>query len=105
MSEAQRPERRRSRPVFRPRFTLMIVYLAAFFVLYGLLFALPDLLQAAAELPPGPEELTPEELEQARGVAAQALSGGKIQLALMASVVTVGLAAWQQALPGLREPR
>ena len=100
MSEAPRP--RRNPVVFRPRFTLMLLYLVGFFFLYALLFALPDLIEAAASLPPGGEEASPEDLERASEVAANALRGGKIQLALLASIVTVGLSAWKGALPGLR---
>ena len=106
MSDPSEPlPRRRNDIVFRPRFTLMLFYLVGFFFLYGLLFALPELLAAASELPAGPEELTPEEQAQAEAIARQALGGGKIQLALMASIVTVGLAAWKSALPGLGERR
>jgi hypothetical protein len=87
---------------FRPRFTLMLLYVAAFFFLYALLFALPDLLAGARALGPGPDELSPAELERAKEISRNAMSGGKVLIALAASVATVGLAAWRRALPGLR---
>ena len=77
------PPRRSSRPVFRPRFTLTLLYLAFFFLLFGMLFALPDLLEGARALGPGPEELTPEELEVARDTAREALRGGRLMVALV----------------------
>ena len=92
---------RRPRTVFRPRFTLMILYLLVFFLLFGLLFALPDLIEAARSLPPG-DELTPEELEQAREVARGALRG-RIHLIFVCAVIATGLGAWRRVLPGLRE--
>jgi hypothetical protein len=91
----------RSQP-FRPRFTLMLLYVAAFFVLYAMLFALPDLLAGARDLGPGPEELSPEELARARDTAHEAMSGGKVLIALLASVATVGLGTWRRVLPGMR---
>jgi hypothetical protein len=89
-------------PVFRPRFTLVLFYVAGFFLLYAMLFALPDLLAGARALGPGPDELTPEEMERAQQIARQALGGGKVLIALAASVATVGLGIWRNALPGVR---
>ncbi len=79
----------------------MLFYFALFVVLYGLLFALPDLLAAARELPPGPAELTPEERARAEEVARRALSG-RVPWIVAAAVATLGLAVWRGALPGLR---
>jgi hypothetical protein len=89
-------------PVFRPRFTLVLLYVAFFFLLYEMLFALPDLLAGARALGPGPEELTPEEMARAQEIARQALGGGKVLIALVASLATVGLGMWRGALPGVR---
>lgn len=89
-------------PPFRPRFTLVLFYVAGFFLLYAMLFALPDLLAGARTLGPGPEELTPEERAQAQEIARQALSGGKVFIALVASLATVGLGIWRNVLPGVR---
>jgi hypothetical protein len=87
---------------FRPRFTLTLVYLFGFFLLYAMAFALPDLIAGAQELGPGPGELTPEEEERAREVARNALSGGRLLIAVGASVLTVGFALWRRVLPGVR---
>ncbi len=100
MSEA--PPRRAGRAVFRPRFTLSLLYLGFFFVLFGLLFALPDLLAGARQLAPGPDELTPEELAQAREIARGALAGGRLLLALGLAVIVTGLGGFAGVLPGLR---
>jgi hypothetical protein len=70
-------------------------------VFYGLLFALPDLLAAARALPPGPAELTPEERAHARAIAQNALRG-RVPWVGAAAFVTLALAVWRGALPGLR---
>ena len=92
---------RRAAP-FRPRFTLVLLYVAGFFLLYAMLFALPDLIAGARALGPGPEELTPEEMARAHEIARQALAGGKVLIALVASLATVGLGIWRDVLPGVR---
>jgi hypothetical protein len=94
------PRRPRGEP-FTPRATLSLFYLAALVVLFGLLFALPDLLAAAREIPAGEGELSPEELARAREVARSALAG-RIPWVLAASFVTLALAIWRGLLPGLR---
>lgn len=90
------------REPFRPRFTLMLLYVAGFYLLYALLLALPDLIAGYLELGPGPEALTPEELAHAKGIAQRAIGGGKTLIALVASLATVGLGAWRRVLPGMR---
>ena len=60
----------------------MLLYLAFFFFLFGMVFALPGLLEGARDLGPGPEELTPEELARARDTAREALQGGRLLVAL-----------------------
>jgi hypothetical protein len=90
------------RAVFRPRFTLTLLYLAFFFFLFGILLALPDLLEGARALGPGPEELTPEELEMARDTAREALRGGRLMVALGLAVIATGLGSYARVLPGLR---
>jgi hypothetical protein len=89
-------------PPFRPRFTVLLFYVAGFFLLYAMLFALPDLVAGARSLGPGPEELSPEELAQAREIARRAMGGGKVLIALVASLATVGFGVWRNALPGVR---
>jgi hypothetical protein len=73
---------------------------AAFVIVYGLLFALPDLLAGARELPPGSGELTPEELARARDIARNALQG-RVFYALAAALATFGLLVWRGWLPGV----
>jgi hypothetical protein len=90
--------RRRPEP-FRPRFTIMILYLAFFFFLFGMLLAVPDLMeviQHAGTLPEAELRARSEQITQ------RSLGGGRIYLALAAAAVSVGLGAWQRALPGLR---
>lgn len=90
------------RAVFRPRFTLSLLYLAFFFLVFGMIFALPDLLEGARNLGPGPAELTPEELERARDTAREALRGGRLLVALGLAVIATGLGSYARVLPGLR---
>jgi hypothetical protein len=87
---------------FRPRFTLTLVYLLGFFLIYAMAFALPDLIAGASELGPGPGELTPEEEARASEIARSALSGGRLLIAVGASILTVGFALWRRVLPGVR---
>jgi hypothetical protein len=82
---------------------LTLLYLAFFFFLFGMLLALPDLLEGARDLGPGPEELTPEELDRARETARDALRGGRLLVALALAVIATGLGAYARILPGLRE--
>lgn len=105
MDPSEQPPRRRTRSApFRPRFTLTLLYLVGFFVLFAMILALPDLIEGARQLGPGPEELSDAELEQAREISRRALSGGKLFAALGASVIAVGLGAFRGVLPGLRGP-
>lgn len=99
-----RPPRPARPPGFSPRFTLSLFYVFALVVAWGLAFALPDLLAAARALPPGPEELTPEELAKAREVARSALAG-KVLYVLAAALASFGLLVWRGWLPGVRDPR
>jgi hypothetical protein len=101
MSET--PTRRDGRAVFRPRFTLSLLYLVFFFFLFGLLLALPELLEGVRELGPGPDELTPEELDRARETARGALAGGRLLVALGLAVIATGLGSYARLLPGLRD--
>ena len=90
------------RATLRPRFTLLLVYVAGLFLFYAMLFALPDLLAGLRELPPGTGPLPPEELERARQIAQHALAGGRVLIALLAALATTGLGIWRKALPGVR---
>ena len=86
---------------FRPRFTLTLLYLLGFFLIYAMAFALPERSAGAQQLGPGPGELTPEEEARAREIARSALGGGRLLLALGASILTVGFALWRRVLPGV----
>ncbi|MGH7288330.1 MAG: hypothetical protein ACREI8_09970 [Myxococcota bacterium] len=96
------PRLPRRSTVFKPRFTIVLLYVAGFFLLYAMLFALPDLVAGARELGPGPEELTSEEMARAQQIASNALAGGKVLIALVASLATVGIGIWRDVLPGVR---
>lgn len=88
--------------MFRPRFTLMLLYLAFFFILFGLLFGLPDLVEEARHLGPGPDELTSEELAPAVATMREALAGGRLYVVLGLAVIATGLGSYARVLPGLR---
>ena len=89
---------------FRPRFTLMIVYFAFFFVVVSLLMVLPDLVAvirepdvAASAAPPTPEEMQ----ARASEVARRAMQG-KVLPAFLLSVAVTGVLTWYGRLPGMR---
>ena len=89
-------ERNGQRPSykFRPRFTIGILYLAAFFFLFAFLQILPDLI-GLLELPPGPEQEA-----AAREVARKKSSP---LLSILLSVIATGIGAYYEILPGLKE--
>ena len=89
-------------PPFRPSFTLLLLYVAGFFLFYAMLFALPDLISELRALEPSTGPLTPEELERAKQVSQRAVGGGKLLIALLASLATAGIGIWRHALPGVR---
>ncbi len=91
-----RPQRATSRARFQPRFTLMVIYLIAFFLGYCLLLIAPQLIEVARTIAPGPEQQ-----EQARRVA-YATIRPRLPIALAAAVVTMALLAYAKRLPGLR---
>ncbi len=88
------------RPVFRPRFTLLILYLIGFTTLFALLFALPDLLHAAREAAAGQGELSEAELRRGREITRQALRG-RMPWIFGAAFVLTALGAYSRRLPGL----
>jgi len=81
---------------------LVLLYLASFFVLFCLAFALPDLVAGFRELPRGAGELSPEELEQASRITRDVLLGGRLLISFLAAGLSVGVGIWFRALPGLR---
>jgi|GEM_PF-2377956 len=87
---------------FRPRFTIMLLWLVFFYFLFALLLGLPSLLEAVRTLPPGGHSASPEDLARAAAIMRRVLAG-KLPLCLGASVVVVGLLSWRGALPGAGE--
>ena len=94
MSNSDLPPLRRRRPSFTPRFTISILYLLFFFVVFSFLMVLPDLLAILGT------EATDSELEQAAKEATQA--GFQWQIALLASLAVTACGARYKFLPGLR---
>ena len=92
-------EPRRSRPpTFQPRFTLSLLYLFGFFLLYGLLFVAPELYEVLQNVPTGPEQ------EQAAQEVTRRVVRPRLPWALAASLVTTVAAARAGWLPGMRPP-
>ncbi len=90
-------EPRRSRPpTFQPRFTLSLLYLFGFFLLYGLLFMAPELYEVLQNVPIGPEQ------EQAAQEITHQVVRPRLPWALAASLVTTVAAARAGWLPGMR---
>jgi len=87
---------------FQPRFTVAIVYFALFFALYAALLVLPALLGVVRPIPEDPA--AEEALRQEAFEAAREASRGRLPLAVLASLVTVGGLAWARVLPGMRGP-
>ena len=93
------PEPKRPRPpAFQPRFTLTILYLFAFFLLYCLILVAPTLFEVARALPPGPEQ------QAAAEAAAREAVRGRLLFAFLAALASVSLGAHFRRLPGLRPP-
>ena len=88
--------RRAARTTFRPTFTITIATFVLFFLAISLLLVLPQLLEVASQLPPGPEQQ-----QRAREVAAEAIRP-KLPLALFAAALLTGLVRAWGRLPRLR---
>ena len=92
-------EPRRSRPpTFQPRFTLSLLYLFGFFLLYCLLFLAPELYEVMQNVPTGPEQ------EQAAQEVARQAVRPRLPYALAAALATTVVAARARWLPGMRPP-
>ena len=90
-------EPRRSRsPTFQPRFTLSLLYLFGFFLLYCLLFVAPELYEVMQNVPPGTEQ------EQAAQEITHQVIRPRLPYALAAALATTVLAARAGWLPGMR---
>lgn len=107
MEAPPRPPPRRPRPApasFRPQFTLLLVYFFVLFGAFALLLALPALIETFRALPPGSGPITAEEQALAADTARQALRG-RVPIAVVATVVVLGLGVWTRTLPGFRHRR
>ena len=93
---SQRRTENARKPAFRPRFSLGLVYFFAFFFLYCFVFALPALIEVATSVPPGPEQ------EEMAKQAAYEATRQRLPFALIAAVITVAVANYTRALPGMR---
>jgi hypothetical protein len=87
---------RRRAPAFRPSFTLALVYLLAFFVVFSLLLIMPELMGVLRDVAPGPEQE-----RVAQEVARQAF-GPRALYALGLALAAVGRGSDRRVLPGLR---
>ena len=84
-------------PAFRPHFTLGLVYLVVFFIIFALLLILPSLLDVLAQVPPGPQQ------EQAAYEIAREGARPRVYTAIALSVATVVLGTYYRILPGMKE--
>jgi hypothetical protein len=95
--------RRRPPPVrFQPRFTLMVIYLAALTFVYCFALASPILYRfyevgSAGGAGPKEQALLAEAMRESLR--------GRLWIALTAAAATVALGVWARVLPGLRPPR
>lgn len=81
---------------FEPRFTLVVVYLFVFVVLWGLILAAPEIATSLRELPPDADPAA-----AGRETVRRALSG-RIPSAVGAALVSLGALLWLRVLPGLK---
>ncbi len=87
---------RRQPPAFRPSFTLALVYLVAFFVVFAFLLIMPELLAVLRDVPPGPEQ------ERIAQQVAQKAFAPRAIYALALALAAVGLGSYLKLLPGLK---
>lgn len=85
-----------ARTGFQPVFTVLLLYFAGLFFGFALLLILPDMLEAAAALPPGADP----RVEGAR--IAQQAAGPRLFEAFLLTTLTLAIGAYYQVLPGLR---
>lgn len=99
------PPPRRPAATFRPRFTLSLIYLFAFFFLFCLVMVVPALFEVQQGLPPDVDTnpAAGEAARQAFAEATQAALRGRLWIAVVASVLATVLGAHYRKLPGLRE--
>ena len=92
------PPHRRPPPLPRPRFTLGILYLLAFFFVYCFALAGPALWEVLQNVPPGPMQ------EQIAAQAAKEAVQSRLWIAFVAAVVTTGVGMAKGLLPGTAAP-
>lgn len=90
------------RTTFQPRFTLGLIYTFVFFFLWCLALALPDMLHVIASLPPDVDDATAT--QQVSEATRKALNT-RLPWAFVGTMLTMAIAAWSRALPGMRGPR
>ena len=81
--------------MFRPSFTLALVYLVALFFLYAFLLIMPELMTVLRDVQPGPEQQAIAEQ------AARESFRSKFPWAFALALATLGIGGWLQVLPGL----
>ncbi len=86
---------RRHGPAFRPRFTISILYLAGFALVFMGLMCLPGFIEVLAA--GGDEETI------TRRAAEVARANARPPIALLLSLLATGLGGYYEVLPGLRE--
>ena len=87
------------RATFQPRFTIGLLYVVAFFLLYCLLLAAPALIEVANSVPPGPEQ------QEAATRAAKEAVQSRLWIAGVAALVTMAIGIRAGVLPGTGEPK
>lgn len=95
MATPPRPPERRRAPAFRPRFTISIVYLVGFALLFMALMCLPGMLEVLAA---GGDEQT-----LTRRAAEVARANAHPRIAVLLSLLATGLGGYYEVLPGMRE--
>lgn len=90
------PQRRSPPAAFQPRFTLGLLYFALFFLVFALLFVLPELMEVASAVPPGPQQQ-----EIARETARQAIRP-HLPVVVVLALLATGLGIYTGWLPGFR---
>ncbi len=93
------PPRRRPPQVFRPRFTVGLLYVFALFFLFCLMIIAPALYEVWQTVPPGPEQ------EAAAERAARAAMAGRLHVTFVAAMIVTAVGGYAGTLPGLRAPR
>ncbi len=95
MSTPTPPAPRRRAPAFRPRFTIGILYLVFFWIVFVLLMCLPGLMEVLAA---GGDEET-----LTRRAAEVTRENARPYVALALSLLATALGGYYEVLPGLRE--